>query len=191
MKSLWGVGLLGFCAEVSGACLDLSGHSCEAVAYACDVTTVTFRSPSNGWIAGTYTLALVVDGETRQCTIAVPDPPTSVQGTCSATGTTLSLAQICPRPAPVCNSTACSETVSSADCVANQFTMILTIGTPFGPFEAGVQPHVVGMLVLDLSLARTQLINETIAPMATTTQPNGEACGACTNASATLWLSDQ
>jgi hypothetical protein len=67
MKSLWGVGLLGFCAVVSGACLDLSGHSCEAVAYACEVTTVTFRSPSNGWTAGTYTLALVVDGETRQC----------------------------------------------------------------------------------------------------------------------------
>jgi hypothetical protein len=191
MKSLWGVGLLGFCAAVGGACLDLSGHSCEAVAYACDVTTVTFRSPGNFWTTGTYALALVVDGETRQCTIAVPDPPTSAQGSCSATGTTLTLVQICPQPAPVCNSTACSETVSSADCVAGQFTMVLTIGTPFGPFEAGAQPHVVGMLALALSLGPTQLINETIAAMATTTQPNGEGCGTCTNASANLSLSDQ
>jgi hypothetical protein len=123
--------------------------------------------------------------------MSVPDPPTSVQGTCWATGTVLSLAQICPQPAPVCNSTACSETVSSADCVAGQFTMVLTIGTPFGPFEAGVQPHVVEMLALDLTLGRTQLINETIIPLATTTQPNGEGCGTCTNASATLSLSDQ
>ena len=39
---------------------------------------------------------------------------------------------------------------------------------------------------VDLTVDGTELINETIAPTQTTTQPNGVGCGTCTNASATL-----
>jgi hypothetical protein len=100
----------------------------------------------------------------------------------------LTLTPVCPQPPPVCTATTCSETVSSANCLPGQFTMQLTIGTPFGPFEAGVEPHVVGMLALDLSVEGTELLHESVAPKATTTEPNGAGCGTCTNATATLPL---
>jgi hypothetical protein len=41
-------------------------------------------------------------------------------------------------------------------------------------------------LGLDLSLNGSELMEETIAPKQTTTEPNGAGCGTCTNASATL-----
>ncbi len=180
--------LLGFSALVSGACIDLAGRSCNELAARCNVTSITIQSPGNTWSTGTYALALVVDGAPQQCTMTVPDPPSAAQGACTAIGTALTLSQFCPQSPQVCNSVACSVTVS---CLPGQFTMELTMGTPFGPFEAGVQPHVVGMLGLALSLDGAELVNETIAPKATTTEPNGSGCGTCTNASATLSLSDQ
>jgi len=47
----------------------------------------------------------------------------------------------------------------------------------------GAMPAKLG---LDLSVDGNALMNETIAPMQTTTEPNGAGCGTCTNASATL-----
>jgi hypothetical protein len=125
---------------------------------------------------------MVVDGVSQQCTMQVPDPPAAVEGTCSATDTTLSLAPVCPLPPAVCNAGVCSQTGSSDDCIAGRFTMALTFGGPLG--FAVVDAHVVGQLGLNLSLDGSALMNETIAPKVTTT--GSVACGTCTNGSATL-----
>jgi hypothetical protein len=40
-------------------------------------------------------------------------------------------------------------------------------------------------VALDLSVGGKSLVNATLTPQATTTEPNGQGCGMCTNASAT------
>jgi len=179
----WSGGIaLATCAVSTGSCIDLGSRSCTAIALVCEQTTVTLQSPNDAWTAGTYTLAIVVDGFSQQCTIEVPDPPSAAQGTCLAPGTTLSLSPIRPIPPAVCNAGTCSESASSADCLAGRFTMALTFGSPRG-FEVP-DAHVVGQLGLNLSVDGNELMSETIAPKATTT--GSAACGFCTNASATL-----
>jgi hypothetical protein len=64
--------------------------------------------------------------------------------------------------------------------------MQLVIGDQFG---ADAQPPFAEPVSLDLSVDGTTLLNETISPMATTTEPYGTGCGTCTNASDTLMLS--
>jgi len=172
----------------TASCIDLASHGCLAVEFVCDETSIILQSPSDAWTAGTYTLAIVADGVPQQCTMQIPDPPAAAQGTCSANGTTLSLAPICPLPPPVCQAGTCSQTASSADCIPGHFTMALTIGKGFGFIASDAEPHVVGQLGLNLSVDGTALMNETIAPKATTT--GSAACGMCTNASATLLIAD-
>ena len=113
------VGRIAFAAfaVTTAACIDLGSHSCLAVEFTCDETSIALQSPNDAWTSGTYTLAMVVDGASQECTMQIPDPPAAAQGTCSATGTTLSLAPICPLPPAVCNAGVCSQTVSSADCI--------------------------------------------------------------------------
>jgi hypothetical protein len=176
------------CALTTASCIDLGSHSCAAEAFVCEQTNITLQSPNDGWAAGAYTLAMVVDGVSQQCTMQIPDPPAAAQGTCSATGTTLSLAPVCPLPPAVCNAGTCRETASVADCIAGHFTMALTIGKGFGFMVSDAQPHVVGELNMNLSVDGNPLMNETIAPKATTT--GSAACGTCTNASATLSIAD-
>jgi hypothetical protein len=43
---------------------------------------------------------------------------------------------------------------------------------------------------VNLALDGNAVISETIAPKATTTEPNGVGCGTCTNASATISVAD-
>jgi hypothetical protein len=191
MKNLWGLFLL-VSAAISVAC-NLASHSCTDLGPRCDTTSVTIRAPNDAWVAGSYTLAMMVNGVPQQCTMNVPNPPAATQGTCSASGpgyvwaTTLSLAGVCPSPPIICNDAgACGGMVSSADCIAGHFTMQLVIGAQLG---ADAQPPFAEPVSLDLSVDGTTLLNETISPMATTTEPNGTGCGTCTNASDTLMLS--
>ncbi len=188
----WAGGIAAAFAVTAASCIDLSSHSCPAVAFVCDETNITLQSPNDAWTAGAYALAMVVDGVPQQCTIQVPDPPATAQGTCSANGTTLSLDPICPPVPIVCNDAgACGGMNSSeaiADCFPDRFTMGLTIGTGFGFMVSDAQPHVVGQLGLNLSVDGNPLMNETIAPKATTT--GSAACGTCTNAASTLSIAD-
>jgi hypothetical protein len=180
MRWVSGIALAVF-AVATASCIDLA--DCTAEALVCEQTTVTLQSPNDSWTAGAYTLAMVIDGVPQQCTMQIADPTIAVQGTCAASGTTLSLAPVCPPAPTVCNAEACSQSVSSADCIAGRFTMVLTIGTGSG-FVGDAQPHVVGQLALDLSVDGNELTKEMIAPKVTTT---GTAeCGFCTNASATI-----
>jgi hypothetical protein len=176
----------------SVAC-NLASHSCTELYQRCDTTSVTIQAPNDAWVAGSYTLAMTVNGVPQQCTMNVPNPPAATQGTCSASGpgyvwaTTLSLAGVCPSPPIVCNDAgACGGMVSSADCIAGHFTMQLVIGDRLG---ADAQPPFAEPVSLDLSVDGTTLLNETISPMATTNGTNGTGCGTCTNASDTLMLS--
>jgi hypothetical protein len=186
---------------LTASCIDPQSNDCEEVvdthvavvvptndanlAPVCNETSITVQSPNGTWTAGTYALAMVVDGVPQQCTMQVADPPAFVQGTCSATDTTLNLAPVCPLT-PVCaRAGVCDYILSTFDCSSDRFTIALTIGVPSG-FVGDAQPHVVGQLSLDLSLDGSTLMNETIAPTQTTTEPNGAGCGTCTNASATL-----
>jgi hypothetical protein len=64
--------------------------------------------------------------------------------------------------------------------------MQLVIGDQLG---ADAEPPFAEPVALVLSVDGTTLLNVTISPMATTTEPNGTGCGKCTNASDTLMLS--
>jgi hypothetical protein len=170
--------LLTFClasAAASVGCSALAGHSCTDVFFFCDQTTVTLQSPNDAWTAGTYSLAVTMDGTSAQCTVQMPDPPPTggVQGNCgSSTNLTLALTTVDSVPPVVCSGGACEG--MSATPIPGHFQM--TVGIQGLPTEVG----------LALSLDGTTLMSESIAPKSTTTEPNGEGCGTCTNASATV-----
>jgi hypothetical protein len=172
---------------LSGAsCINVASHTCGQVAYSCEQTLITLQSPNDAWTAGTYTLAMTMDGTPAQCSIQIPDPPPAggVQGSCAVgSNVTLGLVAVESCPPVVCANGACEGT--SCTPVAGRFQMVLATGTSFG-LEGDAQPHVVEQLALDLSLDGNELMNETIAPTSTTTEPNGAGCGTCTNASATV-----
>jgi hypothetical protein len=131
--------------------------------------------PRKREIASTYTLALNIDGTPAQCSLPIPDPPPTngVQGTCGEdSDLSLSLVPLESCPPVVCDEVVCHGT--SCTPIPGQFQIVLRInGMP-------------AQLGLDLSLNENELMNETIAPTQTTTEPNGAGCGTCTNASATL-----
>jgi hypothetical protein len=160
----------------SSACIDLAGHDCTAIG--CNnATTITLQAPNDAWAAGMYTLALRIDGTPGQCTMQVPDPPpvSGVQGSCGLGATaTLTLATVDTCPPVVCKNGACEG--MSCTPIPGRFQMVLVI--------QGL-PTQVG---LNLSVDGNSLMNQTIAPKSTTTQPNGAGCGTCTNGSATLSL---
>jgi len=70
--------------------------------------------------------------------------------------------------------------------IPGRFQMTLKIGAGLGFAPSYGQPLLVERLGLNLSLEGNELMDVTIAPARTTTEPNGAGCGACTNASATL-----
>ncbi len=163
------------CALASVSCGAFDEHSCSDVYYICEQTGVTLQSPGGTWAAGTYTLALTLDGTPVQCTMDLPDlpPANGLQGDCGSGATvTLTLATVDSCPPVVCNSGACGG--SSCAPIPGRFQMNLNVQGI--PTEIG----------LSLSLEGHPLTSETIVPMVTTTQPNGEGCGTCTSASATI-----
>ena len=153
----------------------VEGQSCGEVGYSCNGTGITLQSPNDAWESGTYTLALNIDGTSAQCSLPIPDPapPNGVQGTCGQ-GSDLSLRLVPLESCPpvVCEAGVCGGT--SCNPIPGRFHIVLGINEM--PAQLG----------LDLSLNGKELINETIAPTQTTTEPNGAGCGTCTNASATL-----
>jgi len=105
--------------------------------------------------------------------VAVPDPLVSgAQGNCGGAALTLNLAPVESCPPVVCDGSACEG--MSCTPIAGHFQMTLVIQGL--PAEVG----------LDLSVNGNEVMNETIAPKATTTEPNGAGCGTCSNASAAL-----
>jgi hypothetical protein len=63
--------------------------------------------------------------------------------------------------------------------IAGHFQMTLAINA---------LPMQVAMILTE---AGKQLLDQTVMPQSTTTSPNGEGCGTCTNASATVSVAGQ
>jgi hypothetical protein len=133
------------------------------------------QSPNDVWTAGTYSLALTMDGTPVRCSVQMPDtPPTgNVSGDCgSRADLTLAFTTVGTCPPVVCNSTVCEG--MSCTPIPGHFQMTLVINGL--PAEVG----------LSLSLDGNAVVNETIAPKSSTNEPNGAGCGTCTNASGTV-----
>ncbi len=149
-------------------------HVCGEIGAICDQTSITLQAPNDAWASGTYTLALNMDGTPAQCSVQIPDPPPTngLQGNCTQNSLlTFRLLTVVFCPPVVCMNGACG---GSCTPIPGRFQM--NLGIAGMPAQVGV----------DLTVDGTELINETIAPTQTTTQPNGVGCGTCTNASATL-----
>ena len=160
------------------------GQGCGDIALSCNQTVITLQSPNDAWASGTYTLALNIDGTPAHCLLPIPDPPPTngAQGTCGVSAVMFSLTTVDSCPPVVCSNGVCGA--MSCTPIPGRFQMTLKIGTGFGFTVSDAQPHVVGQLSVDLSVDGNALMNETIAPKATTT--GSAACGFCTSASATL-----
>lgn len=159
-------------AVATGSLASCASHSCTDVGYVCEQTQITLLAPNDAWAAGTYTLTLTVDDSPVQCTISVPASPSTrgVAGSCPIGALELNAVDSC---APVvCDGAACEG--MSCTPIAGQFQMTVTIQGL--PTQVGLALSVNGM----------PLTSETVAPMSTTTEPNGHGCGTCTNASAML-----
>ncbi|HLK36458.1 MAG TPA: hypothetical protein VKU41_06865 [Polyangiaceae bacterium] len=167
---------------------DFGGHSCSAVGFECDRTTITFQSPNDAWAAGTYTLAFDVDGTTGQCTLDVANPPdpNGTSGGCPiGSDVTLSLAPVTSCPPPVCNGNVCSA--MSCTPVSGRFRLTFLVAPPFG---ADSSPHVAAHVTVNLSVDGKTLADQALAPTATTTEPDGAGCGTCTDAMATVTVAE-
>jgi hypothetical protein len=178
-------GLVGLTASTLAAAGCAASHECADVATLCEATTLTLQSPANAWAAGTYALALTIDGRAAQCTLAFSDAPTftSFQGTCSASDVAWAMSPICPADPTVCQGNVCTGGASSANCLPGQFVMTVSLSPSIGLDAAANLP---AAIAVKLSVDGTSLIDETAAPKSTTTEPNGQGCGTCTNGSATL-----
>lgn len=179
MNCLLGLALSA-CAMASAGCSAFASHSCGLVAFVCDQTTITLQAPNDAWAAGTYTLALNMAGTSAQCSVQIPDPPPAggVQGNCgSSTNLTLTLTTVDSVHPVVCNGGVCEG--MSATPIPGHFQMTAVIQGL--PTEIG----------LNLSLNGNAVMSETIAPKASTDEPNGAGCGICTNASATISVADE
>ena len=173
---------LAACAVTSASC---SSHGCAGLGMICDQTVLTLETPGNAWAPGDYTLSLDVDGVAKQCTLHIPDPPVNgtTSGSCASSDTTLQLRQICPQPRVVCNASACMGSSDSDDCLSGQYTMQVAISPDWSP---DAQPRTASQVALDLSVDGRSITNTSVAPQASTTEPDGVGCGTCTNASATV-----
>ena len=168
----WFVAIVILYAVAAGSFVGCASHSCTDVGYTCEQTQITLLAPNDAWAAGTYTLTLTVDDSPVQCTISVPtSPPSSgVAGSCPIGALELNAVDSCPPV--VCDGAACEG--MSCTPIAGQFQMTVTIQGL--PTQVGLALSVNGM----------PLTSETVAPMSTTTEVNGQGCGTCTNASATV-----
>ena len=161
--------------------MDGTSHACSDGFFDCGNTSVTLQSPNDVWAAGEYTLALNIDGTAGECTLSTLSISgaaltNSVSGTCTAGADyalALTVADSCP---PVmCNGNACGG--MSCTPVPGHFQMTLTINA------------IPAQVALTLTTAGQTLVDQTIMPQAVTTEPNGEGCGTCTNASVTVPVS--
>lgn len=94
---------------------------------------------------------------------------------------TMTLVTVDSCPPVVCDNNVCHG--MSCAPIPGHFQMKVVISSGTG---SDASAHVAAQVALDLSVDGKALANKTIAPKATTTEPNGQGCGMCTNASATL-----
>jgi len=150
-------------------------------------TTITLEAPSDAWSAGAYTLALTFNGRVVQCTMTIPDAASfstsEIQGTCAPTEVAWTYSPICSQPTAVCDATACGQTASSGNCQPGKFRMTVVLFPAYVPDGGPSNPEEVN---LSLMVNGMGLVDETIAPEETTTQPNGAGCGTSVNGSATV-----
>ena len=158
-------------------CSPFASHGCTAFGPICGRTTITWQAPDDTWSPGAYVLTLTADGGSTDCSVLMPDPPPTgdVQGVCpSSTSVTLSFAAVQSCPPVVCDASAC--TGRSCTPIPGHFQLALAL-------EA--MPTVLG---LALALDGGPIASVTVAPLVKTTEPNGQGCGTCTNASATIYV---
>jgi hypothetical protein len=152
-----------------------SSHSCTAMGFVCGTTSLTLNSPNDAWAAGTYTLALTMDGAPGQCTLTVPAsaPPSPIPASCPLGAPyDARLVPIESCPPVVCNGGACGG--MSCTPIVGRFQLTVTLqGLP-------------AQVTVGLSRDGNSLTSEIISPASTTSEPNGAGCGTCTNASATV-----
>jgi hypothetical protein len=166
---------VGALAVAASSLIGCTSHSCSAVGYVCGQTQIVLRSPNDGWTPGMYTLTLSQAGTPGQCSIPVSAAPpfNGVVGSCPIGGAySLDLTPIESCPPVVCDGAACEGMTCTP--IAGRFQMTVTI--------QGLPPQV----GLGLSFNGMTLTSETVAPTSATTEPNGQGCGTCTNASATV-----
>jgi hypothetical protein len=163
-----------------------ASHSCLDIGRFCDTTTVTFEAPGNVWMPGEYTLTVGFAGGMDTCTLSVPASPkpgASFTGTCSDPSVLWNLEAICP-PKTWCEAGACAAMFSSSYCLPGQYEMTVRIGG-FAP-ASGRTTSLFTSVTVDLAIGGIELAAGTVPTTTKTTQPNGEGCGYCTNATATV-----
>lgn len=166
------------CGAAAGAIAGCgASHSCTDVSYSCNQTFITLHAPNDSWTPGTYTVTVGGGGDGGapvRCVVSVPASPSSsgVTGFCGlGSSNALNLEPVTSCPPVVCDGGACEGMTCTP--VAGHFQMQLTLqGLP-------------AQVPVDITVDGQSVMSETITPTATTTEPNGQGCGTCTNASAT------
>jgi hypothetical protein len=159
---IWGVTLL--ILGIANTMCVIPSHSCTLVGCG-NAATITLRTANGAWTAGTYTIELSVDGTPGTCTLSIPDPPASAQGTCSSARNVFGLFPLSLFQESKCVTvTQGSATGESCTPIPGQFHLSLELsGTP-------VQ---VGLTV---SRDGSQLASQTVAMQYQTVRPNGPDC---------------
>jgi hypothetical protein len=153
----------------------IPSHSCNLVGCG-NTATITLRTASGPWTAGTYTIELSVDGTPGTCTLSIPDPPASAQGTCSSARNVFGLFPLSLDQESRCVTlTQGNATGQSCTPIPAQFHLSLELsGTP-------------AQVGLTVSRDGSPLANETVALQYQTVRPNGPDCEpSCHQASADL-----
>jgi hypothetical protein len=162
------------CVAATAGCVGT--HECGSPYYLCNRTNITVQSPNNAWALGSYTLAIDADGTATTCTLQMPTSAwlDGVPGDCGAQSpVTVRVMPITSCPPRVCYQNGTCVTMACTP-IPGQFELSITI--------TSLTSHV----ALNLSVGGKPLLVETLTPQAATTEPNGEGCGTCTNASATV-----
>lgn len=168
--------LVGFAGGMGAiAVAGCAAHKCSDVYESCNVTAISFRTPSDSWKPGMYTVTLGGSEGPVHCVLSVPASTSSsgVMGSCDDPRSQfdLTLEPVLTCAPLVCSDGACGGTACLP--VADHFQMVLVIqGLPV-------------QVPVDVALDGKSLTRATITPFATTEEPNGQGCGICTNASAT------
>ncbi len=159
------------------ACTPDGGHACGDLTCA-DQATVDLQSASGEWVAGTYELALVADGNSASCALRVPSAPsasTAIDGACtSSLGFRFA-------PEPLCEPALAEGSADSAVCspVRGAFHAVLTL------------PGKPSRLAFTLTRDGRMLLEQTTVFAYVEVQPNGPACApTCPVAAATYTVGD-
>jgi hypothetical protein len=149
---------------VSNTTCVIPGHSCTLVGCA-DAAIITLRTATGAWTAGTYTIELSVDGTPGTCTLSIPDPPSSTQGTCSSSGNAFD-----PLPLALIQESKC-VTVTQGNTSSPSCTLIP--GQFHQELVLSATPVQVGLIV---SHDGRELARETVALQYQAYRPNGPYC---------------